>query len=150
MKEQNFKDKRVCVNCGSDKTYISNPKNRPNTYPRWYNYKDGRVCHKCRWKLIDGIKHTTNQIAWTPAGRRGRMRLKDIPRKGICDWCGKKIGDSYIGWRNKIKTVKRTNIHHFEYHANDPLKDTVELCNSCHSKETRRLEKHSTRAVASP
>ena len=30
---------------------------------------------------------------------------------------------------------KRTGLHHFQYYDNDPLKDTMELCNSCHRKE---------------
>ena len=30
-------------------------------------------------------------------------------------------------------------MHHIKYHDDDPLKDTVELCVSCHNKEGFRL-----------
>lgn len=44
--------------------------------------------------------------------------LKENPRKGICFNCGKE--------------PKRTEIHHMEYHDEDPLKDAIELCDHCH------------------
>ena len=43
--------------------------------------------------------------------------------------CGKRVGQG----------IKRTHIHHIEYHDEDPFKSTVELCVSCHDKEGRRL-----------
>ena len=63
-----------------------------------------------------------------------------IVRHGICQNCNKKIGDEYVNCHGKKSKIKRTSVHHFaEYDYNDILKDTRELCNSCHSKETRRL-----------
>lgn len=48
------------------------------------------------------------------------IRLKENPRTGICYFCNK---------QNCI-----THIHHLEYDDKDPLKYTIELCRSCHSK----------------
>ena len=53
-----------------------------------------------------------------------RIQLKFNPRTGKCKWCGRE---------------GKTEIHHIEYHDDDPLKDTIELCKSCHGKETYRL-----------
>lgn len=61
------------------------------------------------------------------------ITLSFNPRNGICSWCTRKIG----------KDIKRTNMHHFaEYHDENPLKDTVEICVSCHSYENWRLGVH--------
>ena len=49
------------------------------------------------------------------------LLLKENPRIGRCMWCG----------RNGL-----TQIHHIKYHKDDPLKDIVELCPSCHAYET--------------
>lgn len=73
------------------------------------------------------------------------MRFKDKviflpsnPRKGVCSWCGRKKGEFFINNRNKLRYVK-TAIHHIKYHDDNPLKDIVELCSSCHGKEGFRL-----------
>jgi len=53
---------------------------------------------------------------------KGKMiELKENPRTGYCSICN---------WEGL------THIHHFaEYHDDDPLKDTIELCPSCHAKQ---------------
>lgn len=39
----------------------------------------------------------------------------------------------------KISIIE-TQMHHFaEYHEDDPLKDTIEICQQCHAKESWRL-----------
>lgn len=48
-----------------------------------------------------------------------RLDLPFNPRKGFCQVCG------YIG---------KTDMHHFEYHQDDPLRGAIELCNRCHAK----------------
>ncbi len=105
---------RTCYNCGSDKTYRN----------QWYKYTDGFICRYCRLKLIDSPKWNTitthNRI--NPKGK-GNIYLGFNPRKGICSKCGFK---------------GRTDIHHLQYH-NDLLKDTMELCRSCHMRESRTL-----------
>jgi hypothetical protein len=52
--------------------------------------------------------------------------LESCPRIGLCSTCVKKI------W---VDSIKRTNMHHDEYHDDAPLRDTRELSVSCHSKE---------------
>ncbi len=49
------------------------------------------------------------------------IHVKDNPRTGFCSLC------NYTGV---------THIHHIVYHDDDPLKDTIELCPSCHRKES--------------
>ena len=63
-----------------------------------------------------------------PRGK-GQIRLKENPRKGICSWCGAIVGIS----------CKRTCMHHMDYDEHDPLKYTIELCNSCHKREHDRI-----------
>jgi len=113
---------RTCINCNSDKTEIRYDRVKPREI--WYKYNDGYICSKCRLKLLYHPK-------WNPIYgprrlqyKNKRVLLKDNPRKGICEWCGK---------------IGKTNIHHIEYHDNDILKDTIELCPRCHRIETIRL-----------
>ena len=46
-----------------------------------------------------------------------RLQLKENPRTGICSKCSKE---------------GLTHIHHLHYDRVNPLKDTIELCPSCH------------------
>ena len=58
-----------------------------------------------------------------------RIVLKANPRTGYCSLCPNNI------WN---ESCERTSMHHFaEYHEDDPLKDTIELCNYCHGIITR-------------
>lgn len=52
-----------------------------------------------------------------------RVYLNDNPRTGICSECG------YKGL---------THMHHDEYHADNPLAQTRELCNHCHGKTIKQ------------
>jgi len=133
------------LNCGSDKTYLRKGKYE---YEQWYKYKDGFICQNCynklildpKWNKIKAAKNNPRKMRFTPLGTK--ISLKENPRKGVCEWCGKKIGDEYIDYYGKVAVVDRTAIHHFaEYHLEDPLKDTVELCPSCHAKESVRLRR---------
>ena len=38
-----------------------------------------------------------------------------------------------------VSLSKETDRHHKKYHDNDPLLDTIEICNSCHGKISNRL-----------
>jgi len=128
-----MEEKRFCVICLSDKTYVSKKGNK-----QWYNH-NGWHCRKCHNKLFLNPK-------WHPITHKKRFNFKgksiyldENPRKGICSLCKKKIGDSYIDFDGNEKIIKHTHIHHIQYHDDDPFKDTVELCLSCHMKETWRL-----------
>ncbi len=60
------------------------------------------------------------------------ISINEVVRTGYCSWCPKNIHDG---------TCKKTHIHHIKYHDEDPLKDTVEICISCHQKETWRIRR---------
>jgi hypothetical protein len=118
---------RICCNCGSDKTRIRKRDNRPSPIQEWYKYKDGYICNKCYCKLIDNPKwnyiNNPKQLRYKGRG----IQLKENPRTGYCSLCTNNIYDG---------SCKRTHMHHFaEYHDDDPLRDTIELCVSCHRRE---------------
>jgi hypothetical protein len=70
-----------------------------------------------------------------------RLNLPENPRKDNCVWCKKGVGDEYIDSRGRVAKIKRMHIHHEKYHNDDPVKDTITLCPSCHRKEEQRLKK---------
>lgn len=132
-------DKRICFNCGSKTTYIK---------------KDGSII----WRKVDGNPWCHNcwtRVIWNPKASKitnpqrlrfkdKRKHVKDKPITGTCTVCKKSVGDPYTNSKGETKIIKVTHIHHKTYHDDDILKDTVELCGSCHCKETwktRRIRK---------
>jgi hypothetical protein len=107
---------RCCVECGSTETYIS----KTTGVQYW---RKGR-CQKCHDKQA-----RPKRLSF----KEKRIYLSANPRKGVCTWCGKKKGESYITHYGKTAIV-RTLLHHKQYHPEDPLRDTVELCWGCHVK----------------
>jgi hypothetical protein len=77
-------------------------------------------CHKCAHKFIYNPKRKGKRFSFKGVV----LYSKKVVRKGICSWCNKVIDGI---------NVRRTSLHHLEYHEDDPLKDTVEICNACHS-----------------
>jgi DNA-directed RNA polymerase subunit M/transcription elongation factor TFIIS len=126
---------RSCYACGSVETYV-----RKNGHAVWYGNKNKNkptnlfLCAKCYRKETHA-----RRLVFRLLGKRIRIQLKKPPRSGQCQSCGLEIGDSYVNSDGKKARVKQTQIHHIAYHADDPLKDTIELCGSCHSKESYRL-----------
>ena len=104
---------RVCYGCGSETTYIDK-----RNATLWYtNERTSMViCNRCYNRIF------LNPRRINPRGKK-HMSLKENPRKGICCKCGKVGG--------------KTDMHHTQYHDDDILKDTIELCASCHAKLTR-------------
>ncbi len=66
----------------------------------------------------------TNKYAFNYKGKI--IYLGYNPRKGKCLWCGK-----------EGKTV----LHHEKYHDDEPLKDTVEICQKCHKIHHDKINK---------
>jgi hypothetical protein len=140
---------RSCYACGSDNTYV-----RADGRADWYRYANNNnnnkstdlfLCAKCyhrqtnhNYRETDRIVHA-KRLAFKLLGKEKRIYLKDNPRTGQCQSCGLEIGDSYLNCRGKKARVKRTQIHHIAYHADDPLNDVIEMCTSCHGKESFRL-----------
>ena len=123
-------NKRNCINCNSHLTYI-----RKGGYEMWYKYDGGYLCQKCKNRLICNPKYNKK---WNPRHMLfvdKQILLKKRALTGNCKRCGKSIGDEYIDKFGNIAIIKRTSMHHIKYHDDDPLKDTMELCNSCHGKE---------------
>jgi hypothetical protein len=55
---------------------------------------------------------------------KGRsVPVESVPRTGQCSMCGRRI---------EVDDIKKTNMHHDEYHQDDVLKDTREFCVPCH------------------
>lgn len=121
---------------------------RPKEYNKKYNDRvTAEKLKEYRSRVTPEQRKRWNKISYQKTGHnRVRFKLQQInlkhnPRTGQCQLCNKKIGDEYINWYGKVAIVKKIDIHHIEYHDDDPLKDIIELCMSCHSKETWKLKK---------
>lgn len=123
----------------------------------WHRYKDGYICQKHYASLIGNPnkpkgywkKYKQDPIKKKEHGRRAvrffdtKIFMKTNPRKGICIWCGRKNGDEFINAKGKPSKIK-TQLHHIEYYIIFKWFATIEICNSCHYKETLRLIKLKT------
>lgn len=159
MRKLTAEDKRICSACDSETTYLQNGS------PKWHKNGDEKwLCSKCYAKYImypnsDPIRRALAYKKNNPifnarySGRiltfKGKaILLKQNPKTGQCSKCGKKIGDHYINRWRKDAIIKRTSIHHLEYHEGDPLKDTIELCNHCHTQVHEAWKKTKTWAIS--
>jgi hypothetical protein len=129
-----IKHKRFCYACGSDKTYV-----RKSGLFDWFvnidaNGKEiGVICSNCRQRMfqrtarkaMERIRKAKELYFKTKA-----VRITYTPRIGVCNWCRAVIPFD----------TKSTHMHHEAYHDDDPVKDAIELCVSCHRKETIRLK----------
>jgi ribosomal protein L31 len=129
-------DERVCINCGKNYTRIEKNYRNGRFYPRWANIDGKCHCWWC-WKAIVDSKrprvveynNKRNHTRITFKDKRIRLNTKE-PRTGRCSWCTNNIKDG---------SCKRTSLHHRKYILGLPLEHTIEICNSCHIKETRRI-----------
>ena len=55
-------------------------------------------------------------------------------RRGKCQMCRRAIGDTYINASGETSTVTSTRLHKINnvYVPDNPLQNTIELCESCH------------------
>jgi hypothetical protein len=132
-----------CSACDSTTTYITK-----RGYTQWHNHDGYWMCQKCYDKYVwHPYRNPIDNKKWNPIfdSRQLLYRYKTIvlnerKLKGQCELCMRKIGDPFIDCEGKPAKVKKTSIHHYgEYHDDDPLKDTIEVCNSCHMKQTWKL-----------
>jgi hypothetical protein len=143
MEELEIKNKKFCYGCGSNKTHINK---RGNAEWRTNEFTGLYLCLSCYSKYIiypfkrDILKHNTKYIRFHDR----QIFIRKNPRKGICSWCDRKDGEPYTNRRGKPCHVK-TTMHHIEYHEEDPLKDTIELCRECHQKKDWQLGKYANR-----
>src|SRR6476469_1820593 len=139
--KKQFKD-YVCSICESNETYTHTKFN----YPIWYKHPltNLAVCGRCQaTNFVDKKKKAEadkkyylknkDQIdkyrkEYSQKGfnfKDKRIFLEYNTRKGVCYNC---------------KTEGITHLHHKKYDDTDPIKYTVELCPSCHIKETWKLK----------
>jgi len=123
---QDFKKKlnqRLCCNCGNKTIVTTTGKGYP--HQRWYkDGKGGFWCNSCYHKITDDPEVVKIRNSSRIKYRDKIIHIGYNPRTGVCSLCGR---------------VGRTNIHHLQYHEEDPLKDTIEVCPSCHMKETMKI-----------
>ena len=128
-----------CLNCGLSVTHI-----RKDTGKEvWTKYKDGHICLKCYMKLVGNKKKSLEVTKKWQEYTKGRaiifkgkrISFKEKIHRNLCQICGKKRGDEYINRRGEKAIIELTHLHHIEYHENDVLKDTLELCVSCHKRK---------------
>ena len=159
---------RKCVECSSEKTYIWKDKNtekwyrskdkdgflcmkcykiligNPRRTPEYIKKYNGRRTPEQQKKYSQKWNPILNK-KWNPINHPKTIRFKEKqiileenPRKGYCNFCKKSVGDEYINNRGKTAILKTTHIHHINYHDDNPLKDTIELCPSCHAKVSKK------------
>jgi RNase P subunit RPR2 len=75
---------------------------------------------------------TNNQISF-----KGQTIILEDPKRGVCNLCRAVIPFD----------CKKTLMHHESYHDNDPLKDTIELCVSCHKKRHSEINEKRDKLV---
>ena len=142
---------RVCELCGTDssyKDYYYKGEKLEGQHLDWYsNYNDYKtLCGKCwrrlrqREKRKDYTRETWKKI-WQGYTNR-TLRFKKTSKIyghdikcGVCNYCRKVAGID----------CARTERHHEQYDKDNPLAYTIELCTSCHVKETYRFNKHTGR-----
>lgn len=90
-------------------------------YRASYPEKTRAYGRRYRQRNLEKEKARDQARVW-PQGRQ--VRLSHNPRTGVCQRCGRKIGEG----------IKRTNMHHERYDPADALAHTIELCVACHNQ----------------
>jgi len=105
----------ICLECSIERSRIYREENREKhnaSSLRYYHENKEEINKKSRKKRKRRIVFKDKRII-----------LDKNPRTNICSMCGKKYPED-------LKT--QTSIHHLYYDKDDPLKGTVEVCQSCH------------------
>jgi len=124
---------RVCSKCGRNWTHKTKKKAKDGTvkyYPMWHNdKKGGHWCQNCYSLYISTPKHNPKLFARKLKYKGKVIFLSKPPRIGVCSFCRavKGLINAQTG-----KLCKCTSIAHIVYHDDNLLKDTLELCISCH------------------
>ena len=93
-----------------DKEYYVKNRDKKREYHREY-YKN----NKDKWREPNRAK------MWY---KDKMISLKENPRKGICEHCGK----------TELEHGRQLDLHHIEYDDNNPTANIIELCHECHMK----------------
>jgi hypothetical protein len=137
-------NRRFCVECKLNQTYI-----HKDGCEDWYVVDNGFVCSNCynknrrqkfkevlnkRVKFCQKKNPNTVKLAHSKRIRflGTHIHIPFNPRKGICVQCGSSVSKGEI---------KHTHLHHLKYNPIHPEQNTIELCPSCHAKETWKKRK---------
>ena len=122
---------RECYICGSKSSYFHKKTGKTH----WATNVDilGNVLHvlctRCNSRYfrnpISNARYSHNRMHFN----KKDLHLQFNPRTGFCSNCGR---------------VGKTHLHHDQYDEANPLAHTVELCMSCHMKETWRAKQLTT------
>jgi hypothetical protein len=164
-------NERICIECKSSTTSIgkriSKRTGKLIIWEQWCKHPNGYRCKRCHnreySKLVSNPKRDPEKMRQYTrqynikhpeklkennkkrvAFKGKAIYVKENNRKGLCIICKKKIGDTYINRSGQEKIIQLTHTHHKEYHKDDVLKDTIEICNQCHAIETWKIWKEST------
>jgi hypothetical protein len=121
----------ICYACGTTKTTL-NGNGKPNWFLNLTVDKKvvGMLCHKCYSSIIRVPMLTSNGFYKEYIRFKDRQIKVGRVRTGLCMHCGK---NGY------------THLHHEEYDETDVMKHTIELCPSCHVKESWKLGAYSNK-----
>lgn len=135
MKGKTLRLNRVCYSCGTTKSTLDK-----RGFEKWNPNKDldnRYLCHICFMHFIANPKRNGKGTKFLKFKNK-YIKFSKNPRSGICSWCNKNI---------KKGTIKRTNLHHWFYLVIMPWACTIELCNSCHGKESWKLSGYKPRSI---
>jgi len=114
--------KRVCYACGSSDTWTDKLGKA-----HWYgNLPIGWLCERCENKFIKNPKYHPRLFWFVDK----QVIADEVPRVGVCSLCRAVLGEINA---QTGRLCKQTHIHHWSYHTDDPLRDTLEVCNRCHT-----------------
>lgn len=123
---------RKCLFC--DKT----ERNETGWKEHWRKYKDGYVCNTHYQKYVNNPRRPKEY--YYNSRKQIQQRIIEFckldiiltfnPRKGYCKLCSNNIHDG---------SCKLTSLHHWFYLRIMPWACTIEICNSCHMKITRKV-----------
>lgn len=126
----------VCRICQSNKTFLRKRKKANGQIylkPDWYevNRKDKTaVCTNC-YNTVINANYIKRYVRYSIKYKGKILHLDHDPRIDVCNWCRAVVPFDAMN----------TQLHHDErrYDDNNPLRNTIELCNSCHTREKHRL-----------
>jgi hypothetical protein len=124
-----------CSRCGSSKTklcylkpIIEQDGSSSIIIRKYKNWNKG-MCMNCYNKYISNPKHNPIHNPKRIRFKDKRFLLKQQPRIGVCNTCRAIVNqvDAQLG-----ALCKKTDMNHFAYDSENPLKHTLEQCTSCH------------------
>lgn len=116
--------KRKCVACGSTKTRqtyykLKDKKGTKIKYPQWPR----SFCRNCWDKYIGNPKRSKKDAIRKIYFKTRQIYLKSSPRIEVCNSCRAVVGQINA---QLDKPCKTTQMNHFAYHDDSPLKDALE------------------------